>query len=144
MTPREAVPSGAADWIETAFNLTLTEFQRRAVRLMCRAAGCGPYDFSTTFERADWQFGHGVSFVVPRHCSMATYDGAGLTRLVIGAHEEAIRVEIDPCTPRHLRISMHPRVHGTTETHSINQRHPTIEQAVESYREAYGSGGRMY
>lgn len=143
MTPREAVPSDAADWVENAFKLQLTEFQRKAVRLMCRAAGCGPYDFSTTFKNADWQFGHGVSFVVPRHCSTATYDSAGLTRLVIGAHEESIRVEIAPCNFTRLRISMHPRLPGL-EGLRISQRHPTIEQAVESYRAAYSDEGRMY
>lgn len=54
-----------------------------------------------------------------------------LTRLVIGAHDECIRVEISPCAFRYLKIEMWPR---EGREGCISRRHPTIEQAIESYR----------
>ena len=129
----------AHQWVERALKRQLSDFQRRAVDLLCRSQGCGPYDLGTTFERADWEYGRGVRFVLHRP-SLATFDGAGLTRLVIGAHEECIRVEIDPVSFRYLAICMWPREGREGE---VWFRHPTIEQAVELYRKTY-STPRMY
>ena len=69
----------AHQWVERALKRTLTDFQRRAVDLLCRSQGCGPYDLGTTFERASWEYGHGVRFVLYRP-SLATFDGASLDR----------------------------------------------------------------
>lgn len=125
----------AHQWVERALNRELTDFQRRAVDLLCRSQGCGPYDLGTTFKSAAWEYGHGVRFVLYRP-SLATFDGASLTRLVIGAHEEMIRVEIDPVSFKYLAVCMWPRV---SREGNIGQRHPTIEQAVESYRKTYST-----
>lgn len=119
-----------AEWVERHTGRTLTDFQRRAVILLCQAMRCGPYDFARTFETADWEFGRGVRFSV-RRPQLSTYDTDGLTALVLGAHEQAIRVEIEPRSFTHLAIVMHPRqpVHD-----SQWGRHPTIGQAIETYR----------
>ena len=136
MTPREAVPSSAADWVEGACGVHLNEFQRKAVRLLCRAMRCGPYDLGRTFETAEWAGERWVRFIVyAKGGRLCTVDGDGLTRLVIGAHEEMIRVDVSPHTFCHLEILMHRR---HTREGSISQRHPTIEQAVESYRNLKG------
>jgi hypothetical protein len=118
-----------AEWVERHIGRTLTDFQRRAVVLLCRAMRCGPYDFARTFERADWAFGSGVRFVVD-HPRLATFDSPGLTTLVIGAHDECIRVEISPANFRCLTICMWPR----QREGEIHQRHPTMEQAINTYR----------
>jgi len=120
----------AAEWVKNAYSRELSEFQARAVNLLCRAMGCGPYDLGSTFEKADWQYGYGVRFTVYAKCGFSTFDGSKLTTLVIGAHEEAIRVEIEPCNPSYLRVCMWQRQRDG----EISQRHPTIEQAVETYR----------
>lgn len=126
----------ASEWVESAFKRELTEFQKRAVNLLCRAWGCGPYDIGTTFQKADWNFGKGVRFTVMAFGGLSTYDASQLTTLVIGAHEEAIRVEIEPCNPRHLRVVMHPRMRASDHMHA---RHPSLEDAVSIYR--YGKKG---
>lgn len=117
-------------WVETCIGRQLTEFQRRAVVLLCRSMCCGPYDFYRTFEKADWQYGQGVRFVVDHHL-LATFDMAGLTTLVIGAHDECIRVEINPVNFRNVAICMWPR----QREGGISERHPTIEQAINYYRD---------
>jgi len=119
-----------AAWVERHIKRTLTDFQRRAVVLLCQARRSGPYEFARTFETAEWGWGNGVRFVVERP-SLATYDSDGLTALVIGAHDQAIRVEIDPRSFTHLAIIMHPR---TREHEKQWGRHPSIEHAVARYR----------
>lgn len=116
-------------WVENAIGRELTDFQRRAVVLLCRSMGCGPYDFSRTFEKAEWQYGRGVRFVVAHH-RLATFDMGGLTTLVIGAHDECIRVEIMPVNFRNIAICMWPR----QREGGISERHPTIERAIHYYR----------
>lgn len=119
----------AADWVERDVGLTLTEFQRGAVDLICDAMRRGPYDFASTFRRADWHHGHGVSFVVRDY--LATFDCDGLTRLVVGAHDRCYRVEIEGCGPSLMRVSIWPR-HGRDG--ATSRRHPTIEEAIVAAR----------
>lgn len=119
----------AADWVQSYTGRTLTDFQRSAVEILCAFKGCGPYDFGGTFRRADWEHGHGVSFVVRGH--FATFDGDGLTRLVVLAHDRCIRVEIEGCGPGLIRVSMWPRKGREGRMH---ERHPTLEGAAEKIR----------
>ena len=119
----------AAEWVSRACKRELSEFQARAVNLLCAAQGIGPYDFRSTWESAEWSYGKGCRFkLYPR--ALATYDFDGLTRLVIGAHEQCIRVEIEPVNMQLIAIVMHPRQRDG----SMYERHPSIEQAVENYR----------
>jgi len=137
MSTEEQIDERAA-WVERHIKRTLTDFQRRAVVLLCQARRAGPYDFARTFETAEWGWGNGVRFVVERP-SLATYDADGLTALVIGAHDQAIRVEIDPRSFTHLTIAMWPR--QREHKHQWG-RHPTIEQAVARYRGNLDATGR--
>jgi hypothetical protein len=116
-------------WVENYLGVTLNEFQRSAVDLLCSAMRCGPYDFKGTFDRANWKKGYGVSFVIKQ--PLATIDSDGLTRLVVGAHDRMIRVEVEGCGPGMLRVSMWPRAVREGELH---KRCPTIEDAVASIR----------
>ncbi len=65
------------------------------------------------------------------HAHLSTYDFDHLSRLVIGAHDECIRVDISPCSFRYLRIYMHPR----EREGGMALRHPTIEQAIADFRD---------
>lgn len=123
------MPEYASDWVARTFKLELSDFQRDAVNLLCRAQGCGPYDFSSTFKNADWSYGRGVRFVL-EPLRFATFDFNGLTELVIGAHEKCIRVDIEAVNFRNIAIIMHPR----SREGGTMLRHPTIEEAIEIYR----------
>jgi hypothetical protein len=62
---------------------------------------------------------------------LATFDFDTLTRLVIAAHDECVRVEISASGPRMVKIYLWPR---KGREGGIAERHPTIEQAIESLR----------
>jgi hypothetical protein len=116
------------EWVERFTDRKLTTFQRNAVALMCSAKRCGPYDFTSTWRSAEWDYGNGVRFKLCRP-QLATVDSDGLTVLVVGAHELAIRVEIDPLAFHYLAITMHPR-ERQTDGMGIGRRHPSMEQAL--------------
>lgn len=120
-------------WVERRTGRSLTEFQAAAVCLLCDAMRCGPYDFPTVFDRAQWDYGQGVSFVV--RGDFSSYDTDGLTTLVLGAHDRAIRVEVSGhrTGPGHLRITMHPRSRDGTQ----GARHPTVESMLAARRRLY-------
>lgn len=122
-----------------------TEFTRRAIDILCRALGA-PYNIAVNWDKVDWRYGTGVSFVLGRSPSLATWDFNHLTKLVIGAHDECVRVEVEPHGFGYLRISMWPRAGRDGD---IARRHPTIEQAIAQYRgtpppaeDAYDRGRR--
>lgn len=109
----------------------LTAFNRRAIGLLCSAYGTGPWNIPVNWERVDWNYGSGTAFVL--NCwghGLASFDTNRLTRLVIGAHEECIRVEVGPKAFRYLEIAMWPR----QREGGLMISHPTIEEAVERYR----------
>jgi hypothetical protein len=86
-------------------------------------------------KRKDIGWG-GVSFV--HYAGLATYDYDELTRLVVAAHEECVRVEIEGCGPRYLRIFLSPRVRPESDhdPHRVStmESHPTIDNAVAYLR----------
>lgn len=75
---------------------------------------------------------YGPGWAITDCNSLSTFDFDGLTRLVLMAHEQCIRVEVSPASPNRIRIAIWKREReGDTY-----QRHPTIEQAIESFRRA--------
>lgn len=108
----------------------LTDFNRRAIGLLCSAFGMGPWNIQVNWDRVEWGSERYTKFVTSAH-GLATWDFNRLTRLVIGAHDECIRVEISPCAFRYLKIEMWPR---EGRDGCMSRRHPTIEQAIENYR----------
>ncbi|QIG68671.1 hypothetical protein EVB67_021 [Rhizobium phage RHph_TM3_3_14B] len=110
----------------------LTDFNRRAIGLLCRGFGLGPWNIPVNWDRVKWGSECHTEFVTSGH-GLATWDFNRLTRLVIGAHDECIRVEISPRAFRYLSIEMWPR-QGREGCMSV--RHPTIEEAIASYRMA--------
>lgn len=61
---------------------------------------------------------------------LATYDGWELTKLVLLAHDMAIRVEIQPCNFRYFTILFHER----QREGEFSRRHPSIEQVLQAWR----------
>lgn len=67
--------------------------------------------------------------------NLDTYDSSLLTRIVIAAHDLAIRVEIRSSGPNHVKLFMSPRAR---DGDSIMNRHPTLEDHVAMLRDKRG------
>lgn len=74
----------------------------------------------------------GEGFCVEDFAGMATFDFSNLTRFVILCHDECIRGEIRPSSPRSMKICIWKR-QGREGGFSL--RHPTLEDAVVTLRE---------
>lgn len=75
---------------------------------------------------------HGPGWAVNHdRAPLATFDFSDLTRLVILAHDECIRVEVTAVRQNIIRIAIWKR---QGRDGSISERHPTIEQAIETFR----------
>ena len=70
-----------------------------------------------------------------RYDEFATHDSNLLTKLVFLAHDLCIRVSIQSATIGMLRLMFHPREHR--EGGNFATRHPSLESAVERWRESY-------
>ena len=75
-------------------------------------------------------FGAGIEWNPSSSC-WATFDSAGLTRLVFLAHDRCIRVEIHSSGPGRIRITAFKR---KGREGSMFEKHPTLEQAIDAHR----------
>lgn len=90
----------------------------------------GIYHLDGPCKRADWTNPYHIEIVV--YGGLSTFDGNELTRLVVGAHDRCIRVELNGAAPRYLRIYFHPRKHNGY----VYDRHPSLENHVAAIRGA--------
>ena len=80
----------------------------------------------------DW--GNGIKLNTSQTGSFATFDFNALTKAVLMAHDLMIRFEITPSGPRMLGLILHKR---HAREGMMHERHPSIEEAIESYRKHY-------
>jgi hypothetical protein len=76
------------------------------------------------------KFGHGVCVNEP-YGNWATFDFSDLTRLVVFAHDDMIRVEVKPSVSGRLKFCMWKR---HTRVGEMFERHPTLEDAAATIR----------
>lgn len=92
----------------------------------------GIYHVQNAVIKADWSAWWGVELIIDPS-GFATFDADGLTRLVVGAHDLAVRVEIVPCSPSRLRIRFSARERTAADKeYKLYARHPTIIEAVRT------------
>lgn len=58
---------GRVEWVEAYLKRELSEFEANAVVLICKTMRRGPYDFASTFRKAEWSF--------PAHVPAYKYQG---------------------------------------------------------------------
>lgn len=68
--------------------------------------------------------------------TLDTFDYDVLTRLVVAAHDECVRVEVCP-SMRDLKLYLHVR----KREGSFSERHPDMETAVANVRKGLTAGG---
>lgn len=71
---------------------------------------------------------------------LSTYDFDAMTRLVFMAHDRCVRVEVSHVNMAYLRIVIHPRAPGPGSMYDV---HPTLDQAVASWREHHPLQGEV-
>ena len=76
-----------------------------------------------------YEFGAGVC--INWYGDLSTHDFDRLTRLVLLAHRDAVRIEIASSGPRMVRIIAHRRTPGRSGTMPQSVRHPTLDELAE-------------
>lgn len=116
-------PNHGAAWLR-ARGRTLSEVGERAADLV-DWVWSGIYHVGREVLRGTWDDNWCAQFCL--YGGLTSYDNPLLTRLVIGAHERALRVAVEPANPMYLRIVIYPR---TRADRGVMVYHPTIEEAV--------------
>ena len=122
-----------SDWLRTAFKdeLKLSPLGETVADLLGEwLYGLYHLDFGE-IAHIDWSNSYHIDLRYYGHLS--TYDTDNLTRLILLAHREAIRVEITPRSNRYLTMRFHRRKHDPDGRLEIYERHPTIDQAIAYY-----------
>jgi hypothetical protein len=83
-------------------------------------------------ELVDWANDHHIEVRVA-YKEWATFDSNLLTRLVFLAHDRCLRLSVSPRSHRALTLLFYPRQRGGR----IDERHPTLEEAVAEHRAWY-------
>lgn len=121
-----------ADWIERQLKHTqpgaqMSDLGKNVADLLGELF-LGIYHQDRQALKVDWTNPSYIEIVI--YGEMSTFDYDHLTRLVFLAHDYAIRVEIQAAAPRYLRLIFSQR----TREGDIYRRHPTIEDALTSWR----------
>lgn len=102
----------------------MTEDQLYCYEMVCDWL-CGAHHVPTVKS-----FGTGIRVSVPSS-SLSTFDRDRLTSLVLLAHDRCVRVELGNGGPWRTSVILHRR---PAREGCINQRHPTIEEALTLHR----------
>lgn len=102
----------------------MTLDQRACFDLLCRVFG-GEHHLANVYA-----CGSGIKVNMPGD-RLATFDLDYLTRLVVLAHDECVRVEVAPGGPYRVKLLLHKRC---SRSGRVNERHPTLEDAMARIR----------
>jgi hypothetical protein len=93
----------------------------------------GIYHISKDIRRADLTPNDYIEMTFMAYGGvLSTFDGAELTYLVVLCHDAGVRLEIEPCNPRYLKLCFSRR---RSRTGSMSHRMPTIEDHVKFIHE---------
>ena len=87
-------------------------------------------------KNVDWGSTHHIEYPLGWK-QLSTYNNSLLTLLVLMAHQRALRVTIAPRSNKYITLLFHPRKSGME--HDFFERHPTIEEAINTFNAHYPS-----
>lgn len=117
-----------ADWMSRHIRRELNEFEKKVVDIIGMVGG-GIYNAPINPSKVDWNYGSGISVVWQRE--MSSWDFNQLSLLVFLCHTARIRVQIEGCGPRNMRLSFWQR----KSSGDMAVRHPDLAEAVASFEE---------
>lgn len=115
-----------ADYVSRQLNRELTEHEQVIANFLDWLF-LGIYHIHGPSRRAKWE---GDYVRVTLSTDLATYDGDLLTRMVVGAHDRAIRCSIRGAAPGYVYLEMWPR----QRRGKFFERHPTLEKVAATMR----------
>lgn len=74
-----------------------------------------PWNISTNWDRCEWYHSAKGAISLVYRNSISTYDHDKLTKIVLAAHRNCVRIEIEGCGPRMMRVTFWPRDRGQTD-----------------------------
>lgn len=123
-----------ADWLASRWKKELTPFHTEVADIVGQVF-CGIYHIDHALNPKLWNDSY-VEIRIDGN-RLATYDFSDLTTLVVLCHDRCIRLSIDPCGPRTLRLFFHQR---KRDDEHMARRHPRMEEHIEMIRKHAGIG----
>lgn len=122
-------------WLVGKFKAAYPHDMPTPGHLQCMATiveGLGaPWNIPTNWAQCKWYEAAKGAISFTYGGTLASYDNARLTDLVVAAHANAVRVELEPCNPQYLRIRLYPRRPAASDSWA---RHPTLDQLESRIR----------
>jgi hypothetical protein len=122
-----------ADWIaRQKYGANISPFGREVADILGGFAK-GIYHMNgTSLSKADWQ---NESFIeVTVQGELSTFDGSGLTLLVLLAHDRGVRVGVKGAAPGYVRL----RFLKPSESSTMPSAHPSLSVSTERLRKLIG------
>ena len=117
-------------WIERARGRASSDFGLRVERILAHVfRGIYHIGREATHKRVEWDDESYIEIVISQH--LATWDFDGLTRLVLAAHHEHVRVDVSGASRNYTRLQFNPRAAFDDVPQGWNmQGHPSIFDAL--------------
>lgn len=109
--------------------ITLSAFHHRALRALAEGMNTGIYNLSVKWAKA--VFNDRLFSCVMFCGDLSTFDFNALTRLVIVAHDDCLRISLAPAARDYFRVTITERERGAD---NWSRHHPTMEEAIVAYR----------
>jgi hypothetical protein len=122
-----------ADYLQETLNIELSDIGRNTADLLGVVFDGIHHIRRPILAEVDWGNPYGI--VLRLENEFATYDSNRLTRLVVLAHDMAIRVSIEPSTNFSFLLRFFPRERAATLPSGAG--HPSLDHAVAQIRKAY-------
>ena len=123
-----------ASWIKKSLKKEMSPLGEGVANLLGRVFR-GIYHLKTSaLNRVDWKNPYWIEFIY--NSDLATVDFNLLTAIVVFSHDEMIRVSIEGCGPRYMRMIFHQR---NKRDGSMFESFPTIEDHIKKIRSMEGA-----
>jgi hypothetical protein len=121
-------------WIESNYGVKCSDLGKEVANILGFVGG-GIYNAPIRTEKIDWTDDYCIE--VNWEGSLPNYDFSRLTYLVIECFERMIRVSIEPCNFRNLKLRFWRR--KTRDLNAgLSERLPTLQHMINVQNELYG------
>lgn len=102
----------AVDWLKHEYKGEISELGGNVAWFLDKMWGLHNLNRSSR-RKVDWSNGTWIEIVIDK--PLSTVDSAGLTRLVVIAHQMMLRVDLRGCGPGYVKLMFHQRTSRNRE-----------------------------